>query len=335
VVVTGGIIEARLGNAIAVVGYQPKILITGGYLSNEADKLYPTVVAYELIPKMEALLEVSGTAKIEAKKKGSALVSSGLVKVSGNAQVSSADSGETVNGTITSSFVEISDNANISAINNNTIVGYQTVLVQNNAIVEAKNNTSAIYLYGEGGGLKGIVEIKDNAQVLAENKYAVTHNVNDFTLKILGGSVFAYGKDLSDVINDPTFLGTDSIGLVLAWNKEAGNLTYEKSSSEDIFISTEDAVAYWDKKGNLHGIYYENGSNTGFIPIEGVSVEEVGIASTTLSNQISVYPNPTTGQLRITASTSSAANRALSELALSKLEVVEVMVENYSLFIIH
>jgi hypothetical protein len=50
----------------------------------------------------------------------------------------------------------------------------------------------------------------------------------------------------------------------------------------------------------------------------------VGIASTALSNQISVYPNPTTGELTIDASTGSATNWTLSELVLSKVEVVEV-----------
>jgi len=47
VVVSGGNIEAKTENAIAVVGYQPKILITGGHLSNEADKLYPMTFTEE------------------------------------------------------------------------------------------------------------------------------------------------------------------------------------------------------------------------------------------------------------------------------------------------
>jgi len=110
--------------------------------------------------------------------------------------------------------------------------------------------------------------------------------------------LFAYGKDISDVIKDLPSPVISETGLVLAWDKEAGNTIYQKGSNVDIFKTPEDAVAYWDKKGNQHGIYYENSNNTGFIPIDGVTLEEVGIGE--IANyELRIYPNPTTGQLTI------------------------------------
>jgi hypothetical protein len=66
------------------------------------------------------------------------------------------------------------ENAKITAQNECAIMGYQSVLVRNNAVVEAKNNAIAIYIYTEGGIIeKGHVEMSDNAQVIAAHNYDI------------------------------------------------------------------------------------------------------------------------------------------------------------------
>jgi hypothetical protein len=122
-------------------------------------------------------------------------------------------------------------------------------------------------------------------------------NYNTGTLDFTGGICFAFGKEKGDVISgDYTQSGN---AVIVAWDKEAGKTTYNAGTSEHIYNFPSAATAVWGKQGSNYGIAVTNGTNTGFIPVEGVTVEGVGIASTTLSNQIAVYPNPTSGELTI------------------------------------
>jgi len=130
------------------------------------------------------------------------------------------------------------------------------------------------------------------------------------TIAITSGVAFAYGNSMLNVVGLSSYSGPTGTGIVLAWNKQAGNTHYEKQSKEDIFVSPATATAHWDVIGGKAGIYYANGTNTGFIPLE-VSVLSVSEPATAGFN---VWPNPTTGELRVMS----------YELRVGEIEVFDV-----------
>jgi hypothetical protein len=298
IMVNGGTVTATptAENAICTMGRNSKIFVTGGYVSNDANVNAPTIVAHDPRPDSEALVHVSGNAKVEAKGEGCAIISRS-VKVSDNAQVNSNLGGDffptaTVRGDYS---VEVSDNAKISASNNYAIFGLK-ITVSGNSVIEAKEDAIAIYLYG-GQSSFGNLQVKGQAQVIAANNYAVSifDNMVYYSCTIAGGMAFAYGNKISDVINDSNFTLPFYSGVILAWNKAAGNTNYEMYSTDDILIEPETATAYWMKSGTETGIFYADGENTGFIPLE-VNVLSI---NEPVSSNINFYPNPTTGELRI------------------------------------
>jgi hypothetical protein len=294
ITVTGGTITATSENAIMTKGRNPKIYISGGYLSNNAVGNFPVVYAYDPNYNSQALVHLSGAAKVEAKGDGCAIISTGNVWVTENAEVSNNTGGDDITPAIEgSATVLVTDNAKVSARNDYTILCTKDVIISGNARVEAKDNAIGVIIYGNGA--YGSVEVKDQAQIIAENNYAIAHTMPNATLTVSGGLVFAYGKAMSDVVDFTNFSGPAGSGVVLAWNKEAGNTNYEMFSTDDIFKLPETATAFWDKKGAEFGVSYANGDNTGFIPLN-VNVLSV---NETASSNIRVYPNPTTGEVWI------------------------------------
>lgn len=80
----------------------------------------------------------------------------------------------------------------------------------------------------------------------------------------------------------------------MAWNEAAGNTEYELGTSDDIYTFPETAAAVWTKQENIVGISVANGATTGFIPIEGVTIDDVGIKPIMNDESpITICPNPT------------------------------------------
>ena len=296
--VTGGTITATSENAIITIGKNAKIYITGGYVYNDAVSNYPVVYAKDLEHNIYTSIQVSGSGKVEAKGYGSAIFSHGSAFVSGDAQVNNNLSGaDNTSATIwASNIVEVTENAQVTALTNYAVFCYDKIIVSGNSRIVAKDDAIAIY---NDSPNQVNIEIKDRAQVLAANNYAVSFNkqASWYYTYIKGGVLFAFGKEASDVFVKPNYLFLSENGVVLAWNKDAGNTNYEMFSADDIFKMPESATAYWDIQNGKHGISYAYDYNTGFIPIEEVnvmtSINETGFP------EILVYPNPTGGELRI------------------------------------
>jgi len=300
VLVTGGTISATSENAIITWGKNSQIHISGGYVSNYAKSdVYHAVYALDAKRGNQTLVHVSGNAIVEAKGMGSAVASYVNVKISGNAQVRNNLSGAYYAGAVMGTYyVEVMDNAKVSATNNCAIFCYENVFVSDCSLIEAKNDAIAIKIYGEVGPTIGEVVVSDHAQVIAANNYAISsHN----SVKIYGGMVFSYGNKMSDIINNEYFTSPFSQGFVLAWDKNAGNTNYEKYSTDDIFILPGYFTAYWDIKDGEHGIWH----NYGFIPLD---VNILSVNDSNLPN-IEVYPNPTTGILKVQEFKSSRVQR--------------------------
>jgi len=263
ITISGGSITSKNGSALTISGRGSKAIVSGGYLSNKAtNQQFSTIKAYV---DYEGSIHISGNAVVEAKELASAIVSEGSVYVSGNAKVSAQNR------------YAISSNLNVT--------------VSGNSIIEAKNNTIAIYCKWSD------VEINDQAQVIAANNYAVSYEDYHYPPVLNGGLLFAYGKNISDVIDYPYFIEPTFSGVVLAWDKAAGNLQYTKFSTKDIFKAPPTATAYWDEKNGKFGISYANNNNTGFIPIDAISLS---VSEYSFSKPI-VFPNPTTGVIYISS----------------------------------
>ena len=296
ITMSGGEVSAIDGNAFVAYGSLAKISISGGYVSNNATDLYPTVVAPTGSGGVS--IYVSGTGKVEAKGHGSAIISTGSVWLSENAQVSTTlGGGNMETAAIKADWnVVVGGNAKVSALNNYAIWGYQYIRISNNGIVEAKGDAIAIYIDIAGGGMNKLVAMEDKAQVIAAHNYAISHQpMADFILRFKGGMMFGYGNAISDVINHSSFTAPTDSGVVIVWNKEAGHTNYEMFSTDDILKFPESATAYWDKKGGQSGISYAKSQNTGFIPLD---VTVLSVQESCLPN-LKLYPNPTTGELKI------------------------------------
>ena len=140
------------------------------------------------------------------------------------------------------------------------------------------------------------IEVKDKAQVIAK-KYpvAITNTMGANIITIRGGVAFASTFNINLVVSGINFDGPTETGVIIAWGKGGGGANYEMFSSDDILIKPMSAFAYWDIKGNMHGISYINGNNTGFIPLD---VNVLSVREPVLLN-ITIFPNPTTGVLNL------------------------------------
>jgi len=222
--------------------------------------------------------------------------SSGAVNISGGTV--SSDTWVAVvnyaNGKITAS-----DNAFISSamVNNNefgTIYQFNTgddtdcrIEITGGTI---ENTSNGVAVYNNSAGATNI----SGGKILAKEGSAVT-KTGTGELDISGGIVFSYGTTDEDVIfGDYTQSGN---AVIVAWNEAAGTTTYDAGTSDDIYKLPATATAVWAKQSGNGGISVVNEGNTGFIPLP-VTVESVGIAEISME-KIAVYPNPTSGQLRI------------------------------------
>jgi len=318
VTMSGGSVTATSENAIIAQGINAKVFVSGGILSNMA-----TIDPYPVIfmrhqNNNQLNVQISGTAKVVSSGKGFGIYSYGNVDISGNAYIGAAENHAIYTGG-SDSKITISGESKIEATGSDATIWMlgRAVEVKDNAHVIAKN-AMAIYILSDDNSLTisgtskveaagwvqtietsahtGTIEVKDKAQVIAK-KYpvAITNNKGANIITISGGAVFAPTSNINLVVSGINFNGPTENGVILAWGKGGGTPSYEIFSTTDILLQPTLAFAYWDKKGNLNGISYAMGANTGFIPLD---VNVLSVKEPVLSN-ITLYPNPTTGVLNL------------------------------------
>jgi hypothetical protein len=114
ITVSGGSVTTGIGAAIITLGKNAKVFVSGGYVCNDAgiEPYYSTIYVYDNRPNTEALVHVSGTGNVEAKGYWEAIITSGSVIVSGDAQVNNTFGGTDHEAAIDGFLnVEIKDNA--------------------------------------------------------------------------------------------------------------------------------------------------------------------------------------------------------------------------------
>ncbi|MDR0839914.1 MAG: hypothetical protein LBN26_00790, partial [Christensenellaceae bacterium] len=156
------------------------------------------------------------------------------------------------------------DAVNFTSVNNQMIVSGGVVHADSGVAIRSSQGARI------NGGL--ITAKGNNALYLNNVVYGFT-----------GGTIFAYGSALSNVVrvsssntNNANYNGTPGTGtgMVVAWDNTAGTTTYIPGAVTDIFKLPAGATAVWDVVGNVSGITYTNGANTGFIPVSEVTVTD-------------------------------------------------------------
>ena len=218
-----------------------------------------------------------GTVKATSSSDGYAIINygDGKITVSGNATVTSAC-------TSTYGTIYIYSNATENA----------WLKVEGGTVENTATNGNAIYNDSDraitvSGGI-----------ICAKKGYAIKLTKSaPLTLNEVG-TVFAYGETDTEVISG--VYTQSGKAVVVAWDVLAGVTQYTAGTNNDIYKFPEAATTIWDKQAGIGGISVVHGANNCFIPIADVTVDGVGVEELSMENgELKIYPNPTTGELRI------------------------------------
>ena len=292
---TGGIVTttAAEDDIFTIVVRSGTLTINGGTVRATGDYSLAIITSNAVINIIDGTVSANAGRAIENYNSTTTVIGGTISATTGTAI-------ENHNGTTTISGGTVSATTGKAVHNNGGAINIS------GGTIAATGTGNAIVCYDES-----TVNIT-GGKVLAQEGYAIY--INEGGGSISGGVVFAYGEDPTDIIYNGSYGMLTGNGVIIAWNKAAGTSTYEAGTSNDIFKLPATATAKWTKQSGNGGISYANGTNTGFIPIDGVTVEgETGISDIE-TEKISIYPNPTSGQLKIEN----------GELRIEKVEIVDV-----------
>jgi len=178
-----------------------------------------------------------------------------------------------------------------------TVGNFSAIYNPNAGTVNVSGGTVAAFTGGFGifNASTGTVNLSGGI-VRTTTRPAVSNtNSGGFLSLTVNAIVFAYGTGEANVINNSGTYFRTGDAVFVAWNDAAGTTTYQAGTSDDIYKFPPEASAVWAKQGDNNGISVAYNANTGFIQIEGVTVEgETGIEELQLANcDLQVYPNPT------------------------------------------
>ena len=135
--------------------------------------------------------------------------------------------------------------------------------------------------------------------VFSRGSAAISTTDATSTIAVSGGLVFGvgtgiYGLGAANAIriagNNPPAISGDAI--VCAWNRPDESPEYYDGSPTDLIVSPSGAFATWGLHGMIPGVNYINDENTGFLQIDGVTVNMTPAISDT-PGQDSEHPDGT------------------------------------------
>ena len=267
--ITGGTVEANTGVAIYNLS-AGKITVSDNALITSESTSFGTI-----------FLNSSGSATAER-----LVITGGTVK-----NTTTQTTGHAIRNN-SPGTVRISGGA-VSATTGYAISSYHTGTLNINGGTVQATTGYAVYLNHSAG----TVNISGGT-VRATTGDAVRNN-DAGAVNITGGILFAYGTEITDLVNgNYTYNNSSSTGILAAWNQAAGKVNYVSGTSEDIFIFPDEAKAVWDIDND--GILLSYNGNIGILPIEGLTISPTGIEELQAANdELRVYPNPTGGMAYI------------------------------------
>ena len=255
--VTGGKITAKLGRAINLIGSTSKATVTGGIVETDSGIAISTATTTPSdVP--DASISISG-GTVRATGAGTAVRVTG---VNGNVDITggtvSSLNGNAVMASGEKSEINISGDSRVSATIGNAVFA---------SGVESKINIS--------GGW-----------VTATTGYAVSASGNNSEVNVSGGVVFAWGEDVSRVINklgSPNTVNSNRTitdGIVIAWNTTTGEDTYFEGESIGLDArrsGNSSTTATWTSINNGEIKYNTNGTPDKFFPLNDVPLNNVTV----------------------------------------------------------
>jgi len=210
-------------------------------------------------------LTVSGGALKNTSTDASVIQTSGHVVISGNATLTSTyrvvdltGGNLTINVGSTSTLTLESGTREVIRNNNNTNITIGGGILSN------KSSGFAIQNVGTGS-------VSVTGGVVRATGVAISANG---PVSVSGGLVFTYGKLIpNDVFTGSSPTINSTTGKVIVWDYPSGapTFTYTEGTSNHLIANAGAQTWGYDKDAGF-GISYSNGTNTGFLPIEGVKV---------------------------------------------------------------
>jgi len=229
-------------------------------------------------------------------------------------------------GTFTMNNGEISDNNALESRSDGTgrgtgggvSVSNGTFTMNGGKISGNNQRSSFMSVYGGGVSVDGGTftmnggEISGNRAEVGGDVY-VSNSNSRFDLN--GGIVYGTTNIINGSynLNNGTFPAPNN-GVVIAWNRPTGNgpFVYTEGTNTNLAVlPTGEVTAVWTIENNKFGISYENGTNTGFFEIAGVTVlpmQQTTQTVTTFSGLQTAITNFNNGSSDVTISIGSSFN---------------------------
>ena len=262
--VSGGTVSAATGTAISATGANSEISISGAVevkVTGTTTNTYPTAIS-----------------------------SSGKVYINGGTV--SGTIYRTINATSASSIVNVSG----GEVSTTTGTAIYVQDVNGRVTIDGAAEVKATADEGRAIYINGKVYINGGAvsALGGTNGMAISLDNNGF-VQIAGGTVSATGnRTINAAGNSVIYItggtvsapnGTQMLiyGQALSIVNTGTATQYTEDSSDDLAVAPAGATAVWSVQGLEHGIKYANGSNIGFMLIEGVTVIRAPVSTFPLS----------------------------------------------------
>ena len=250
---------------------------------------------------------IGGTAIYSSKAEASVTVNSGIVesggynpaiRALGRVEINGGEVRSSNSNTVISSYYDTVVISGGTVINTGTgsaiiSIGVDSSVTINGGLVVSQNKVLTISAQklimsggevrsnGEGTAIYSRTLDVTGGMVSSRSGGHAINTIGTGGISVSGGFVFANNTNVEGVVfysyNSAVNL-TVIIGeaVVCAWNQAAGRTTYNIGTSDDLDVAPAGASALWAIEGGKIGINYANGSNTGFFPIDGVTITTSG-----------------------------------------------------------
>ncbi|MCL2137424.1 MAG: autotransporter adhesin family protein, partial [Coriobacteriia bacterium] len=250
ITVNGGAVSAVGNSAITTFGSASTVTVNGGDVYAPAQTSnYPVIIVNGNVG--DGIFITGGEVYASATSSGGIFGSNGGVLVTvGNISISGGYLHCNYGGTI----LTMGDNCTV------TISG---------GTIEARNNSLALYAPASYPNTQVVMT---GGTVLTQTSSAFWLAGSDSSITINGGLVFSYGTSLFGTYNaiylpgsnEPDISGT---AVVVAWAQQSG-ASYAAGTMERLIALPGSAAVRWNSISGIDGIEYQNGSNTGLLPLD-------------------------------------------------------------------